>query len=189
MAITESSVAVGVFADLEQAKQALAALRQAGFGENETGFLSRAMTATTTEDVVSDAASGAVRGGVVGGVLGAAAALLIPGFGPAVAGGILVATLGGAAIGAAAGGLVNSLMSMGVVESDARAYQRELEAGRTIVTVKTSTGLEDAAQVMRTHGATHVKIHESIYTTSTTHRSLSNPDDTPDDTGASAELR
>jgi hypothetical protein len=187
MAITESSVAVGVFPDMDQAKIALEALRMAGFGENETGFLSRAIATETTADVAADAASGAVRGGVLGGVLGAVAALLIPGFGPALAGGILAATLGGVAIGAAAGGLVKSFMSMGIVENDAHAYQRDLEAGRTIVTVKTSTALEDAAQILRTNGATNVKIHESIYTTSTLHRSLSNPDN--DDTGGSAQLR
>jgi hypothetical protein len=190
MAITESSVAVGVFPDIEQAKQALEALRMAGFDEHETGFLSRAMVTESTEDVAVDAASGAVRGGVLGGVLGAAAALLIPGFGPALAGGILAATLGGVAIGAAAGGLVNALTSMGILENDARAYQHELEAGRTIVTVKISTGLEDAAQIMRTHGATNVKIHKDIYTTSTMYRSFGGPNDTPnDDVGGSAELR
>ena len=187
MAITESSVAVGVFPDIDQAKVALEALRMAGFGENETGFLSRAMAAETTADVAADAASGAVRGGVLGGVLGAAAALLIPGFGPALAGGILAATLGGVAIGAAAGGMVNAFMSMGIVESDAHTYQRELEAGHTIVTVKTSTGLEDAAQIMRANGATMVKVHESIYTTNTTHGSFSSPSD--DDAGGSAQLR
>jgi uncharacterized membrane protein len=188
MAITQNSVAVGVFSDLDQAKRALEALRMAGFGENETGFLSRALAAETTNDVAADAASGAVRGGVVGGVLGAAAALLIPGFGPAIAGGILVATLGGVAIGAAAGGVVNALMNMGIVENDARSYQRELEAGHTIVTVKTSTALEEAAQILREQGATNVKVHEGAYTTSTTHRSFSRPLDN-DDTSGSAEIR
>ncbi len=153
MAMIQHVVAVGVFTDRVQAQRAIDALRRAGFSDDEVGFLTRAEVADTGEQVAGDAASGAVGGGLIGGVLGAAAALLIPGFGPVLAGGILAAVLGGAAIGAAAGGLIASLVGMGISEADARFYQQELEAGRTIVTVKTESGYDEAVAILRQYGA------------------------------------
>jgi hypothetical protein len=73
---------------------------------------------------MKSATAGAVEGGVIGGVLGAAAALLIPGFGPAIAGGILLATFGAAGIGALAGSIIGTLVSIGVLEEEAHAYRR-----------------------------------------------------------------
>lgn len=163
MAMMQGSIAVGVFPNTEQARKAIDNLKRAGFSDDELGFLSRARAGETAGDVASDAATGAVSGGVLGGVLGAAAALLIPGLGPALAGGILAATLGGAAVGAAAGGLATALTSMGVVENDARFYQKELQAGHTIVTVKTDGGHEDAEKIMHDAGATHTQTHTGIF--------------------------
>ena len=116
------------------------------------GFLSRVAEADTGTDVEGSAATGAISGGVVGGILGAAAALLIPGFGPAIAGGILAATVGGVAIGATAGGILGALTSLGVSENEAKFYQRELEAGRTIVTVKSADGATQATAILHNNG-------------------------------------
>src|SRR2546421_8405330 len=143
MTTTGRATVVGVFEDRAAAERAIEELRQAGFNDDQIGYVVRDNRGTT--DTVpggqktlagEGAATGAISGGVVGGVLGAAAALLIPGFGPAIAGGILATTLGGAAIGAAAGGIIGALTGLGVPEEEARYYQREFEAGRTIVTVK-----------------------------------------------------
>ncbi len=101
---------------------------------------------------------GIVSGGIVGGLLGAAAALLIPGIGPAVAGGILAATLGGAAIGAVAGGILGVFADMGIPEHEAHLYRRELAAGRVLVTVQADA--EKARQVedvLRHNGAVMVR--------------------------------
>ena len=118
MAMTQDSIAVGVFYDFEQAKQAIDALKKAGYNENEIGILARA-SATGLDDTLSSAETGAVEGGVIGGVLGAAAALLIPGFGPAIACGILLATFGAAGIGALAGSLIGMFVNIGVPEEEA----------------------------------------------------------------------
>ncbi len=159
MAMTQAPIAVGVFQNAEQARHAIDELEKAGYSENEVGFLARA-SATESE---GDTLSSAVEGGVLGGVLGAAAALLIPGFGPAIAGGILLATFGVAGIGALAGSLIAALVSIGVPEEEARHYQRELENGRTIVTVKAAGGYDDALAIMRREGARDVKIRYSEF--------------------------
>lgn len=153
MAMTQSSVVVGVFADLAQARRAIDELRRAGFNDDEIGFLTRAGTIEPENEQGARMATDAVEGGLLGGALGAVAALLIPGFGPAIAGGILIATLSGAAIGAAAGGIIGSLTGMGVPEEEARFYQRELEAGHPIVTVKTVTDQDEAVAILRRNGS------------------------------------
>jgi outer membrane lipoprotein SlyB len=161
MAMTQESIAVGVFRDAEQAKHAIDALEGAGYSENEIGFLARASATGSDEGTMSSAATGAVEGGVLGGVLGAAAALLIPGFGPAIAGGILLATFGAAGVGALAGSVIGALVNIGVPEEEAHHYQRELEKGHTIVTVKATSGYDDALAIMRSHGAIDVRIRYS----------------------------
>ncbi|HEY6540124.1 MAG TPA: hypothetical protein VIZ18_04265, partial [Ktedonobacteraceae bacterium] len=140
MGMTQGEVAVGVFVNPVQARRAVEELRQAGYSNDEIGYLTRASANRPSEDTGTFIANSAVEGGLVGGLIGAAAALLIPGLGPVLAGGILAAALGGAAVGAAAGGVIAALINIGVPEDEAHFYQKELEAGRTIVTVKSPTG-------------------------------------------------
>lgn len=146
-------MAVGVFNNPAQARRAIEELRAAGYSEDEIGYLTRASTTGPTEDTGTFIANSAVEGGLIGGLLGAVAALLIPGLGPALAGGILAAALGGAAVGAAAGGFIGALVNLGIPQNEAEFYQKELEAGRTIVTVKSQSGYADALQILRRNGA------------------------------------
>ncbi len=116
-------------------------------------------------DTGAGATTGAISGGVLGGILGAVAAILIPGFGPVIAGGILAATLGGAAIGALAGGLVGALTHLGIPEEEARYYQDELNAGKTIVTVHAQGRFADAMAILRENGASNTTIRNEPGTT------------------------
>ena len=106
-----------------------------------------------------DEGADAVSGAVLGGFLGAAGALLIPGIGPVVAGGILITALGGAAIGATTGGVIGAFVNMGLPEHDAHHYAREFEAGRTIVTVKTDGRQQEAFDILRRDKAHEVQAH------------------------------
>jgi Heat induced stress protein YflT len=158
MTMTERTTAVGVFTDRAQAEQAINDLHNLGFTDRQIGYIVRKAGNKVgdptpgdvdTESVVADA----VGVGVFGGILGAAASLLIPGFGPAIAGGILAATLGGAAIGAVAGGLLGVLTNMGVPEEEAHYYKNEFESGRILVTVQTADRQQEALDVLRRNGA------------------------------------
>lgn len=160
MTNTERSTVVGVFQTRAQAEGAIKELRSFGFTEQEIGYAVRDARENTQGNIMYDethtrknAIGGAVSGGVVGGLVGAASSLLIPGLGPAIAGGILGATLGGVAIGATAGGLIGALTEMGVPEEDASYYQNEFEAGRFIVTVTTHGQQNQALEILRCHGA------------------------------------
>ncbi len=181
MSMTQDVIAVGVFSDIHQARQAIDDLKHAGFDDEEIGFLSRVTETDTGNDVEGSAATGAISGGVVGGILGAAAALLIPGFGPAIIGGILAATVGGVAIGATAGGILGALTSLGVSENEAKFYQRELEAGRTIVTVKSADGAAQATAILRNRGAYNASTQEAIFNAPPTLRPRANEEPGEDD--------
>ena len=141
MAMTQRSTVVGVFPDRAHAEQAITELHNLGLRDKQIGYVvlgekGMGETAVADKKPGEGALLGAAGGGIAGGLLGAGASLLIPGIGPAIAGGVLAATLGGLAIGALTGGITGALVKLGVPEEDARYYQRELEAGRPIVTVE-----------------------------------------------------
>jgi len=99
----------------------------------------------------------ALTGGVVGGAAGLAASLMalsIPGIGPIVAAGPLVAMLSGAGAGAMAGGLIGALTDAGVPEENANYYAETVRRGGALVTVKVDESRADrAAEIMRVNGA------------------------------------
>ena len=118
-------------------------------------------TDRTVADDASGAAAGAVTGGVVGGAAGLAASLMglaIPGIGPIIAAGPIVATLSGAGVGAVAGGLIGGLTDMGVSKSDAEYYAESVRRGGALVTVRADdTRADRAAEIMREHGAVDIE--------------------------------
>ena len=130
-------------------------------GENgeDTGILRFAQDDNRGKRLIEEEATGAVTGGIVGGVLGAAVALLIPVIGPAFAGGILVAVFS-AALGAVTGGFLGAFVAMGVPEEQARHYEEEFTAGRTIVTVKTDDDQQKALDIMYHNGARYANAHD-----------------------------
>jgi len=94
------------------------------------------------------ASTGGATGATLGTVLGGGAGLLaglgmlaIPGVGPIVAAGWLVATLAGAGVGAAAGGLLGSLTGAGVSEADAHTYSESVRRGGSLVTVRADSSM------------------------------------------------
>ncbi len=161
MGMALSYIAVGVFREPEQAHRAVEALRRAGYSDDERGYLARADTMRPDKATGTAITDTAVEGGLLGGLLGAAVALLIPGFGLAIAGGVLAASLGGVAIGAAAGGLLGVLLNIGISEEEARHYQKALQAGHTVVTVKAESGYTDALRILRECGAYDAAIRYS----------------------------
>jgi uncharacterized membrane protein len=84
------------------------------------------------------ASTGAAAGGVTGGVIGLLAgigSLAIPGVGPLIAAGPIMAALSGAAVGAGAGGLVGGLIGLGIPEFEAKRYEQKLNEGNYLIAV------------------------------------------------------
>ncbi len=83
-------------------------------------------------------AAGATAGGVVGGALGVLAgigALAIPGIGPLIAAGPIVAGLAGLGVGGTVGGLVGALVGMGIPEYEAKLYEGRVRNGGVLLAV------------------------------------------------------
>src|SRR5205807_9076492 len=84
------------------------------------------------------AVTGAGTGGILGGALGWLAgigAIAIPGLGPFIAAGPIMAALSGAAIGASAGGILGTLVGMGIPEYEAKRYESKIREGRILLSV------------------------------------------------------
>ncbi|QDV25838.1 hypothetical protein [Aureliella helgolandensis] len=144
-------------------------LRAAGFRESEISFVMA--DGDSGGEIVMEgntkapegAATGAGSGLLLGGALGWAAgigALAIPGLGPFIAAGPIMAALGGAAIGSAAGGLTGGLIGMGFSEYEAKEYEGYLKDGRALISVRVcnSDEVKRAKEVFNQAGADHVSV-------------------------------
>ena len=146
---------VGLFDSYREAEATVRDLDHAGYGRDHISIVAGKAARDKAEDAArgdgktEGATSGAVIGGVAGGAAGliaSLAGLAIPGIGPVLAAGPLVATLTGAGVGAVAGGLVGALTSAGVPDEHARYYEEGVRRGGTLVTVVAAD--EQAERVM-----------------------------------------
>ncbi|MBP0446463.1 hypothetical protein J8J14_16935 [Roseomonas sp. SSH11] len=138
-----------LYDNYSDASAAVSALEAAGFMRDDISIVARDGSAGTTtgetahhdhDETATGAGTGATIGTVLGGgagVLAGIGALAIPGLGPVVAAGWLVAALTGAGVGAATGGLLGSLTGAGVEERDAHVYSEGVRRGGSLVTVRT----------------------------------------------------
>jgi hypothetical protein len=86
------------------------------------------------------AATGAVVGGLAAGALGwlvGIGSLAIPGVGPLIAAGPIMAALSSAAAGGAVGGLAGALIGLGIPEYEAKQYEGKVKNGNILISVHT----------------------------------------------------
>src|SRR5919201_1276432 len=119
-------------------------LRAAGFSSNDISVLFPDTTGTRDfaheqhTKLPEGAATGAGTGGVLGGALGwlvGIGALAIPGLGPFIAAGPIMAALGGATVGAAPGGITGALIGWGIPEYEAKRYEGKVRSGGILLSV------------------------------------------------------
>ncbi len=102
--------------------------------------------------------AGATTGGILGGSLGLLAgigALAIPGIGPFIAAGPIMAALSGSAVGGGLGLLIGALIGSGIPEYEAKKYEESLKAGHILVSVQVENDneLKNAVDIMKKEGA------------------------------------
>lgn len=158
---------VGSFDDYRAAQRAAHSLVENGFRDMEISIIASTLAGepladSATVDSTSHTATGAVAGGIVGGAAGVAlslAAFALPGLGPIVAAGPLLAGLTGAGAGAVAGSLIGALAEEGIPEEHASYYAEAVRRGGALVTVRADEVRADRAEeILRYCGG--IDIHE-----------------------------
>lgn len=131
-----------------QANQIVDNLTNAGFSTNAISVLfpdkgtthefSHEKNTKAPEAAITGAATGGLLGGTLGLLVGIGA-LAIPGVGPLIAAGPLLAALSGAAAGAAVGGIAGGLIGLGIPEIEAKRYANRIEEGNILISILTES--------------------------------------------------
>ena len=166
-----STSVFGIVATTERAASIVGALKSLGFSESDISVLladksgTRDFAHRQATKAPEGAAAGAGTGGAVGGTLGLLAgigALAIPGVGPLIAAGPIMAALSGAAVGATVGGIGGALIGMGIPEYEAKRYEGKVVGGQVLISVHT----ENADEVRMAKGALEQGGAEDVHSTS-----------------------
>jgi hypothetical protein len=143
-------------------------LKDSGFSSNEISVLfpdksgTRDFAHEQNTKMPEGAATGGIAGMGTGAVLGWLAGigtLAIPGIGPFIAAGPIMAALGGAAVGGAAGGLIGGLVGMGIPEYEAKLYDGKVRNGNVLISVHTekSDQVKLVKEIFERNNATDIK--------------------------------
>jgi hypothetical protein len=154
----------GLFDSRSALEVAVGALRDDGFRATDISVLGSDIRGThdlaheLNTKAPEGATAGAGTGAAVGGVLGWLAGiglLTIPGVGPLLAAGPIVAALAGAGAGGAAGGLVGALIGLGIPEVEARRFEGRIRSGRLLCSVHCddSKWADRARRILKNSGA------------------------------------
>jgi hypothetical protein len=138
-------VAYGIYPDRLSFESALEALRAANFRnsdisaifperERTTKDLAHEINTKAPEGIATGAGTGAAVGGVLGWLVGIGA-IAIPGVGPLLAAGPVVAAIAGAGVAGATGGLVGGLIGAGIPEVEAKCFAGRIREGGYLISV------------------------------------------------------
>jgi hypothetical protein len=162
--MAKNKVVFGIYKTRVGVEAAVDALKAAGFSSTDISVLMSEKVSTREfahekhTKAPEDAARGAGTGIVVGGALGWLAsigALAIPGVGPFIAAGPLMAALAGAGIGGTIGGIAGGLIGMGVPEYEAKRYEGLVNKGGILLSVHSDSSEEvkRAEEILKSTGA------------------------------------
>src|SRR5712671_230528 len=163
----KNSAVFGIYSSTEHAERAVETIMSAGFPSTNISVLlpdtgsTREFAHKKDTKAPEGTTAGATAGGVIGGTLGVLAgvgALAIPGVGPFIAAGPIMAGLAGLGIGGAVGGLVGALVGMGIPEYEAKRYEGHVKDGGTLLSVHcdTSDQITRTQHLLAGAGATDV---------------------------------
>jgi hypothetical protein len=158
----------GIYASRLAVENATDSLIKAGFPASDISVL-MPETLGGTKDMGTEkatkapegTAAGVTAGGVIGGTLGVLAGvglLAIPGLGPFIAAGPIMAGLAGLGVGGAVGGVTGALIGMGIPEFEAKRYEGHLQKGGILLSVHcdTTEEINRAKEVLKVTGAEDV---------------------------------
>jgi hypothetical protein len=165
--VAKNKSVLGIYATRNGVETGIIGLREAGFPNTDVSVLlpenlgpkelATDKATKAPEGAVTGAGSGAVIGGALGWLVGIGA-LAVPGLGPFIAAGPIMAALAGVGVGGAVGGFTGALVGLGIPEYEAKRYQGRLEKGGILVSVhcETSDEIDRAKKVLERTGAEDV---------------------------------
>lgn len=140
----KNTAVFGIYRNYADVERAVDALQAAGFRNTDISVLFPESTGTkdfahekntkAPEGATTGAGTGAVIGGGLGWLAGIGA-LAIPGLGPFIAAGPIMAALAGAGVGGAVGGITGALIGMGIPEYEAKRYEGKVKDGGILLSV------------------------------------------------------
>lgn len=154
----------GIYTETANAEHAVEALKAAGFSNNDISALlpdkegtrdfAHEKNTKAPEGATTGAGTGALLGGGLGWLAGIGA-LAIPGLGPFIAAGPIMAALAGAGVGGAVGGLTGALIGMGIPEYEAKRYEGRVKDGGILLSVHSDTSdeIKTAKEILERTGA------------------------------------
>jgi hypothetical protein len=154
----------GIYSTLPKADHATDTLVRAGYPPSDISALlpdnlgskeiGTEKATKAPEGAVTGAGSGAVLGGALG-LLAGIGALAVPGVGPLIAAGPIMAALAGVGVGGAVGGFAGALIGLGIPEYEAKRYEGRMQKGGILLSVHcdTSDEIKRAREIMKTTGA------------------------------------
>jgi hypothetical protein len=141
----------GIFSTRPDAEPAAEVLLTSGFTTSDISVLlpenlgpreiGTSKSTKAPEGAVTGAGSGALIGGTLG-LLASIGAIAIPGVGPLIAAGPIVAALAGVGVGGAVGGFAGALLGIGIPEFEAKRYEGCLQKGGILLSVHCDTSDE-----------------------------------------------
>jgi hypothetical protein len=154
----------GIYQNAKQAERTVDDLLGAGFSNDDISVLlpdnqgTRDFAHDKSTKAPEGTAAGVTTGGVIGGTLGLLAGigvLAIPGVGPFIAAGPIMAALAGLGVGGAVGGIIGALVGMGIPEYEAKRYEGHIKAGGILLSVhcETSEKIARAKDLLKHTGA------------------------------------
>lgn len=175
---TKKSV-LGIYSTRSATENAVTSLRDAGFASSDISLLlpenlgPKELVTEKSSKAPEGATVGAGSGAVIGGTLGwlvGIGALAIPGLGPFIAAGPIMATLAGIGVGSAVGGFSGALVGLGLPEYEAKRYEGRLQKGGILLSVHcdSSEEIDRAKRILETTGAEDIS---SVSESSTGHKS------------------
>jgi hypothetical protein len=177
----KNTAAFGIYSSRTGVENAVDALKNAGYRNSDISVLfpQNAGTKDFAHEKNTKAPEGATAGVTGGAVLGGAlgwlagiGALAIPGLGPFIAAGPIMAALAGAGVGGAVGGIAGALIGMGIPEYEAKRYEGRVKDGGILLSVHCddSAWTKKAKEILERTGA------EDVSSTSEAHSDVDTAD-------------
>lgn len=163
----KNTAVFGIYPDRVSVEEAVDTLRAAGFRNTDISVLFQENQGTKdfAHEKNTKAPEGATTGGIIGGISGGVlgwltgiGALAIPGLGPLIAAGPIVAALAGVGAAGAVGGIIGGLAGMGVPEYEAKRFEGRIKQGGILMSVHCDNDdwVKRARDILRQTGAESV---------------------------------